>query len=68
MLDKDLCSKLKIDVFTQTLMAEADRLEEELHSSNLSPCRYIEVKAAYIQTLKLRDEYAAYLSSRSKHK
>lgn len=65
MLDKWLCEQLNIDEFTQYVMAELDKLEDEIHLGNLSATRYIEVKAKYDQMREVRDAYADFLAAKA---
>lgn len=63
MLDPELSKVLNIDPFTQYIMKELDRLEDELHTSILSPYRFIEARAQYNQLRAIRDEYAKYITN-----
>ena len=57
MLDKELCTLFGIDEFTQYIMKELDYVEDQLYEQNVSPVRYIELKARYEALKEVRDAY-----------
>ena len=57
MLDKELCTLFGIDEFTQYIMKELDYVEDQIYEQNVSPVRYIELKARYEALKEVRDAY-----------
>lgn len=62
MLDKDVCEALGIDPFAQKIMKELDWAEEQLYDPNITPIRYIEIKARYDTLKELRDTYCSLIT------
>ena len=60
MLDKMLCEALGVDKFTQWLVARLDWLEAEMNSPDVSPCKYIDLKAQHEAIVEARDAYKAF--------
>lgn len=57
MLDKELCALFGVDAFTQYIMKELDYVEDQLNDQNISPVRYIDLKARYETLKEVRDAY-----------
>lgn len=59
MLNKTLCAIFGIDKFNQWIMSQLDYLEDQLYSPDITPLKYIEVKAKYDALKEARDAYWA---------
>lgn len=57
MLDKELCAIFGVDAFTQYIINELDYIEDQLYQQNISPIRYIELKARYEALKEVRNVY-----------
>lgn len=64
MLDKELCELAGIDEYLQTIMKELDWAEEQLYDPNITPIKYIEVKAKYDTLKGMRDAYCKFIKKK----
>ena len=57
MLNKDLCAAFGIDEYSQWLIKQLDYIEDQLHATEISTPRYLELRGQYDALKAARDAY-----------